>query len=119
MSKRWLVWMVGVAGVLSTRPAFATLSVPGDLVNADNVNVGQNATVTAAISSDAADTLDHFDLVGANCARFAITPAATLPHAITAGTSMNIDVKFTPLVRGTVTCAVTMRDGGNASLGTF
>src|SRR5438046_2551060 len=110
MSKPWLARVVVLAGLLSARHAYATLTVPGNAVDDGNVIVKQTSTVTAAISSDVADTLDHFDLVGANCGLFTITPASALPHTITAATPMDIDVALRPVIRGSVTCAVTMRD---------
>src|SRR5438105_7051852 len=102
--KRWLARIVVLASLFTARSAFATLSVPGNVVDDGNVAVNATTTVTVAISSDGVDNLDHFDLVGANCPRFTITPASPLPHMITVATPMNIDVQLAPLARGAVSC---------------
>jgi len=121
MSKRWLgcVVLVILAG---SSPAFASLSStpPPGTVDVGDVALAPGAfgTQLGTAASDVTDTLDHFHLTGANCARFEITPAVALPHTITAATPMDFTVRFSPLVRGALTCTVSFHDLAHVSIGT-
>ncbi len=119
MSKRWLACVVLVISAWSST-ALASLSSTPSPVNVGDVDVNTFtvATGTARSSSIPGDTLDHFTLIGAGCARFTVTPETALPRTITTATPMDFGVKFSPLGRGTVSCTVSFRDVNDASIGT-
>ncbi len=121
MSKRWLGFVVLVISAWSsTASASLSSTPPPGTVNVGNVDVNSfnTAVGTASSSSVVGDTLDHFTLIGAGCPRFTITPESPLPHTIAVATPMDFAVKFSPLVRGTLSCTVSFRDINDASIGT-
>lgn len=122
MSKRLLGWIVLLLLVGVGGHAFALSTTPSSPIDIGTTLI--NTTVSRTIAIDGTnppEILDRFEMTGAACPRFTLTPAAALPQTLGNGQSLNVDVDFTPTARGAVQCDVTMRGPAptNANLGTF
>ncbi|MBA2539992.1 MAG: choice-of-anchor D domain-containing protein, partial [Deltaproteobacteria bacterium] len=108
----------------SSSIALASLTANPSPIAFGDVAVGASDTQSTTVSTDQAlgDDLASFAITGTGCGAGVVTVTPTPPdnfRVILPVSPMSIDVTFTPVARGSLTCTVTFRDPNNASLGTL